>query len=152
MSNFWAHPGGGSGGPRGLSGSSSSTGREYVVLIGYPAEHCSHTQTRGKRHALLQWLSTTQTARSAVGAALLSPVALYNGLCQGYIHETIFFFSDPHTFFFFATVFFFFAISCPAYYGGSQFNPFRTPVPFWGHTTQIPSSLSSIVPKTRLRP
>ena len=30
-------------------------------------------------------------------------------------------------------------------------NPFRTPVPFWGHTTQNPSSLSSIVRKTRLR-
>ena len=30
-------------------------------------------------------------------------------------------------------------------------NPFRTPVPFWGHTTQIPSNLSPIVPKTRLR-
>ena len=30
-------------------------------------------------------------------------------------------------------------------------NPFRTPVPFWGHSTQIPSHLFSIVPKTRLR-
>ena len=30
-------------------------------------------------------------------------------------------------------------------------NPFRTPVPFGGHTTQIPSHLPPIVPKTRLR-
>ena len=26
-------------------------------------------------------------------------------------------------------------------------NPFRTPVPFWGQTSQVPSSLSPIVPK-----
>ena len=31
------------------------------------------------------------------------------------------------------------------------FNPFRTPVPFWGQGTQIPSNLSPIVPKTRLQ-
>ena len=30
-------------------------------------------------------------------------------------------------------------------------NPFRTPVPFWGRGTQIPSNLSPIVPKTRLQ-
>ena len=30
-------------------------------------------------------------------------------------------------------------------------NPFRTPVPFWGQATQIPSNLSPIVPKTRLQ-
>ena len=30
-------------------------------------------------------------------------------------------------------------------------NPFRTAVPFWGHNTQIPSHVSPIVPKTRLR-
>ena len=29
--------------------------------------------------------------------------------------------------------------------------PNRTPVPFWGHTTQIPRSLSHIVPKTWLQ-
>ena len=29
-------------------------------------------------------------------------------------------------------------------------NPFRTPVPFWGQGSQIPSNLSPIVPKTRL--
>ena len=33
----------------------------------------------------------------------------------------------------------------------SLINPFRTPVPFWGHAIQIPSSLSQIVPKTGLR-
>ena len=30
-------------------------------------------------------------------------------------------------------------------------NPFRTPVPFSGHNTQIPSSLSQVVPKTGRR-
>ena len=30
-------------------------------------------------------------------------------------------------------------------------NPFRTAVPFWGQASQIPSSLSPIVPETRLQ-
>ena len=35
--------------------------------------------------------------------------------------------------------------------GTLRLIPLRTPVPLWGHTTQIPSKLSSIVPKTRLQ-
>ena len=42
--------------------------------------------------------------------------------------------------------------SCCARYCEERFlNPFRTPVPFWGQGTQIPSNLSPIVPKTRLQ-
>ena len=35
--------------------------------------------------------------------------------------------------------------------GTTLFNPFRTPVPFWGQGSQIPSNLSPITPKTRLQ-